>query len=90
LSSLSSANQIAHNTLVELLANLMVPESQHNDSMASQEFRSRPIANLPCTIVMSTAIQFNGQLCAGTIEIQDVVVEGMLAAKFMACKIPVP
>src|SRR5215211_2797074 len=68
----------------------MVPEWQHNDSMASQEFRSRPIAKLPCTMVMSTAIQFDGQLCAGRIEIQDVVSEGMLPAKFMACKIPVP
>src|SRR5216117_3311859 len=68
----------------------MIPESQHNHSMASQEFRSRPVANLACTIVMSTAIQFDGQLCVGTIEIQNVIVELMLATKFVACEISVP
>ena len=75
---------------VELLANLMIPKSQHNDSMASQEFPPRSIMNLACTIVMSTTVQFDRQLCAGTIEIQDVRVEGMLAAKLVACEISVP
>jgi hypothetical protein len=39
---------------------------------------------------MSAAVQFDSQLCARTIEIQDVVVERMLAAKFVARKISVP
>ena len=41
---------------VELLANLMIPEPQHHDSMAREEFRPRAIANLACTIIMSTAV----------------------------------
>ena len=41
---------------VELLANLMIPKSQHNDSMTGQEFRPHLITNLACTIIMSTAI----------------------------------
>jgi hypothetical protein len=68
----------------------MIPESQHNDSMPSQEFRPRSIADLTCTVVMSAAVQFDSQLCARTIEIQDVIIKGMLAAKFVACKISVP
>jgi hypothetical protein len=41
---------------IEFSANLMIPESQHNDSMAREEFRPRAIANLACTIIMSTAV----------------------------------
>jgi len=67
----------------------MIPESQHNDSTPSQEFCPRSIANLACLIVMSTTVQFDSQLCAGTIEIQDVIVERMLAAKFVAREISV-
>jgi hypothetical protein len=73
-----------------VLGDLMIPESQHNDSMAREEFRPRAITNLACTIIMSTAVQFDTQLCAGTIEIQDVIVERMLPPKFVACEISVP
>ena len=68
---------------IELLANLMIPESQHDNSMASQKFRARSVANLACTVVMSSAVQLDSQLCVRAIEIQDVIVEWMLAAKFM-------
>ena len=68
----------------------MIPESQHNDSMPSQKFRACSVANLACTVVMSSAVQFDSELCARTIEIQDVTVERMLAAKLIACKISVP
>jgi hypothetical protein len=68
----------------------MIPESQHNDAMASQEFLPRLIPNLAHTEVMPTAIQFDSQLCARTIEIQHVVIEWMLASKFVACKISIP
>jgi hypothetical protein len=57
----------------------MIPESQHYDSVASWDFRARPIANLACTIVMSATVQFDSQLCAWTVEIQDVTVERVLA-----------
>jgi len=60
-----------------------VPESQHDNSMASQKFRARSVANLACTVVMSSAVQLDSQLCVRAIEIQDVIVEWMLAAKFM-------
>jgi hypothetical protein len=75
---------------VELLANLMIPESQHNKSIAAQEFGPRSIVSLACTVVMSAAVQFDGQLCARTIEIQNVTVERMLTAKFVACELSVP
>jgi len=39
---------------------------------------------------MSAAVQFDSQLCAGTIEIQDVIIERMLAAKFVTREISVP
>ena len=68
----------------------MIPESQHNDSMPSQEFRARSIANLASTAVMSAAVQFDSQLCARTIEIQDVIVERVLAAKFVLGEISIP
>ncbi len=45
---------------VELLANLMIPESQNKDSMAGQEFRPRLIASLACTVVMPAAVQLDG------------------------------
>jgi hypothetical protein len=68
----------------------MIPESQNKDSMPGQEFRSRSIASLACTVVMPAAVQLDGELCARTIEIQDVTVERMLAPKFVAREIPVP
>lgn len=64
----------------------MIPESQHDDSMASEEFRARSIANLACTVVMFSAVQFDSQLCAGTIEVWDVVSERMLAAKLYSLR----
>src|SRR5215510_6603658 len=39
---------------------------------------------------MPAAVQLDGQLCARAIEIQDVIVERMLAAKFVAREISVP
>jgi len=68
----------------------MIPESQNNDSMASQEFRPRSIATLIRTVVMLAAIQLDSQLCARTIEIQDVIFERMLSTKFVVCEISVP
>jgi hypothetical protein len=68
----------------------MIPESQHNNSMARQEFRPRLIANLTCTVVMATAVQFDCQLCPRTIKVQNVIVERVLAAKFVACEVSVP
>ena len=67
----------------------MIPESQHNDSMAREEFRPRSIASLACTIIMPAAVQLDGQLCARAIEIQDVIFERMLPAKFVVCEISV-
>jgi hypothetical protein len=39
---------------------------------------------------MSTAVQFDSQHCCRTIEIQDMLVDGMLAAKFVAREISIP
>ena len=68
----------------------MIPESQHNDSMAREEFRPRSIATLIRRVVMPAAIQLDSQLCPRIIEIQDVTVERMLPAKFVAREISVP
>jgi hypothetical protein len=75
---------------VEFLANLMIPKPQHNDPLANQKFRPRSIANLSDTIVMPATVQFDRELCDRTIEIQNVAVQWMLTAKFVACKISVP
>src|SRR5439155_12681607 len=75
---------------VEFLANLMIPKPQHNDPLASQKFRPRSIANLSATIVMPATVQFDRELCGWTIGIQDVAVQRVLTAKFVACKISVP
>jgi hypothetical protein len=74
---------------VELLANLMIPKSQHNDSMTSQEFRAHSIADLARAIVMSSAVQFDSHLRVRTIEIEDVIVEWVLATEFVAREISV-
>ena len=42
-----------------LSANLMIPESQHNKSMAREEFRPRLIVSLTCTVVMPAAVQLD-------------------------------
>ena len=68
----------------------MIPKSQHNDPFASQEVRAPLIANLPRTIVMPATVQFDRELCGRAIEIQDVAVQRMLTAKFVARKISVP
>ena len=75
---------------VEFLANLMIPESQHSDSPASEEFRPRSIPNLVRAIAVPTTIQFDREPCGRTIEIEYVGIEWVLAAKFVACKISVP
>jgi len=68
----------------------MIPKAQHSDPFASQKFRSCSIANLSETIVMPAAIQLDRELCGRTIEIQDIAVQRMLTAKFVARKISVP
>jgi hypothetical protein len=68
----------------------MIPESQYSNSVVSQEFRPCSITILACTVVMAAAVQFDSQFCARTIKIQDVTVERMLAAKFVAREISVP
>jgi len=68
----------------------MIPKPQHNDPLASQKFRPRSIANLSVMIVMPATVQFDRELCGRTIEIQDVAVQRVLTAKFVACKISVP
>ena len=68
----------------------MIPKSQHNDPFASQEVRAPLIANLPRTIVMPATVQFDRELCGRAVEIQNVAVQRMLTAKFIAYKVSVP
>jgi hypothetical protein len=74
---------------VEFSANLMVPESHHNDSPTSKRFRPSPITNLLRAIVVPATVQFDREFCGRTIEIKDVRVERVLAPKFVACKISI-
>ena len=67
----------------------MIPESQHNDSLTSEEFGPHSISNLARTIVVPTTVQFDRQLRGRTIEIEYVRIKWMLAAKFIACEISV-
>jgi hypothetical protein len=75
---------------VEFLVNLMIPTAQHDDPLASQKFRTHSIANLSDAIIMPVTIQLDSELGGGAIEIKDIAVQGMLTAKFVACKISVP
>ena len=68
----------------------MIPKSQDNDSFAVQEFRPRSIANLADIVVVPATVWFDRELCGRTVEIQDVTIQGMLTAKFVACKVALP
>ena len=60
----------------------MIPEAQFLDSQISKKFRSFYIVlDLIRQSVLKT-IQFDRQLCHWTIEIEEVITDLMLAAKF--------
>jgi hypothetical protein len=75
---------------VEFLANLMIPKSQHNYPLATQEFQARSMANLSDVILMPATVQFDRKLCSRTVKIQGVAVQRMLPTKFATGKISVP
>jgi hypothetical protein len=56
LLSLAECEPDCSQDAIEFSANLVIPESQHNDSMAREEFRPRAIANLTGTIIVPTAV----------------------------------
>ena len=60
---------------VKFPANLMIPKLQHNDPLATQEFRARSIPNLSAAIVMPPNVKFDRELCGRTVEVQDVAVQ---------------
>lgn len=68
----------------------MIPESQHPNSVAGEKFFSRAIAYQSVLIVMTAAIQLDGQLCSRAIEVEYVGVDRMLATKLVTCKSPIP
>lgn len=68
----------------------MIPKSQHRNTLARQEFRSRSIANFASAIVVTTAIQFNCETRLGTIEIYDVTIDRMLPTEFVAAEFSIP
>jgi hypothetical protein len=73
---------------IELSANLMIPKSQDDDSVASEECCPGSIATLGSLIVVST-VQFDRELRGRTIKIEYIWIERMLAPKFVTCKISV-
>jgi hypothetical protein len=56
LLSLAECEPDCSQEAIEFSANLVIPESQYNDSMAREEFRPRAIANLTGTIIVPTAV----------------------------------
>jgi hypothetical protein len=74
---------------IKLFANLMVPKSQHDDSVLSKECRPGSIVSSAHRIIVSATIQFDRELCRPTVEIQDVTIEWVLPPKFVTCKVSV-
>jgi hypothetical protein len=75
---------------IELLANLMIPKSQHCDSLLGEKLLPCLVAHLAGSIVVPAAIELDRELRSGTIEIEYVWVQRMLSAEFVACEVSVP
>lgn len=73
---------IAHN--LGLLAETPIPDSLHHNSVAGKECIPLGIVELLGGVAVATTIGFNNQSSLGTIEIQRVFSERMLAAKLVA------
>jgi hypothetical protein len=68
----------------------MVPESQHLNSTAGYNFLSSTIVHQSVLIIMTAPIEFDAQFHSRAIEVDYVRIDRMLAAKLVACKIPIP
>ncbi len=75
---------------VKSSANLMIPESQYTNSMPWLAIPSGFDHEFGPHGSYAPAVQLDSWLCARTIEIQDVIVERMLATKFVAREVSVP
>jgi hypothetical protein len=69
---------------------LMIPESEFLDAESFEKLRALLIVPLLLRHAMLKTIQFDGQFCGGTINIQKVNPHWMLAAKFESSKSPSP
>ena len=69
-----------------LVTRYQVLDEPSDSRIATKRLRGEPgiltasIMNLACIVIVSSAVQFDSQLCAWTIKIQDVPVERVLAA----------
>ncbi|OLD86376.1 MAG: hypothetical protein AUG81_11130 [Verrucomicrobia bacterium 13_1_20CM_4_54_11] len=75
---------------VGFFANLVIPKSEDFNSVPREKLASDLITPSTAPIVVSAAVEFDGQLCAGTIEIEYVWIQRVLSPEFVSCKISVP
>jgi len=73
-----------------LVTELVIPEAQHLDSLGFKILVSFFVVLLSGGETVSSAIQLDGELGLGAVEIEDVLADGMLAAKFKILEAPVP
>ena len=67
----------------------MIPEAHDRDPLLGQKFLSCVITFFAQGIVMAGTIQLDCQFCSGTIEIQNVRIDGMLSPEFVAGKVSI-
>ena len=68
----------------------MIPETQNLDFLGFKKLISLLIGFLTGWKTVAATVQFNGKSGLGAIEIENVPIDGMLAAKFKFFKAPVP
>ena len=68
----------------------MIPETQNLDSLGFKKLISYSIGFFSGWKTVAAAIQFDGKFGLVAIEIENVPIDGMLAAKFKFFKAPVP
>jgi len=69
-----------------VLTPLTIPEAEFFDALSCQKLRAFRVQLRLFRQTVLKSIEFNGQLGGGTIEVEVVVVQGLLAAKFEAGK----
>ena len=78
-----------HQHALTICTPLTVPKAKHRDAIVSQKSFPHLIAFELSRCSVFEAVQFDRQLGQGTVEVQKIRCERMLAAKFESVKSPV-
>ena len=70
--------------------NLVIPEPENLNLLASKKLLTCEISYLASSIVMSATVQLNRQLYLWAVEIEDIRINRMLPPEFLARKVTVP